>query len=259
MTVYIHIGTVKTGTTTIQNFLFKNGSILKNNYGFIYPLTFLRNNHHWNIVDFVLNESQRLGKSEEYSKLQTKLKNEINSSKCQKIIFSTEGITREFYNKKYIKFFKSFLSELGINQFYIIVYFRETIDFISSFSSQNIKAGILHETDRLKPIEHKLKFAFDYRWILENYSEIFGKQNIIVRLFDKREFYQQDLLKDFINAIGLEWDEDFFIPERQNECLDLLGIELQRRLNKIYPNFYFNEISCRIKNRNTNRQFFVDI
>ncbi|MCH3853158.1 acyl carrier protein, partial [Campylobacter jejuni] len=62
---------------------------------------------------------------------------------------------------------------------------------------------------------------------------MFGKENIIVRLFNKNEFYQGDLLKDFIHSIGLEWDNKFRIPERENETLDLIGFELQGRLNKL--------------------------
>ncbi|HEF9443591.1 TPA: hypothetical protein SBX48_001983, partial [Campylobacter coli] len=53
------------------------------------------------------------------------------------------------------------------------------------------------------------------------------------RLFDNNEFYQGDLLKDFIHSIGLEWDDEFIIPPKQNESLDLLGIELLRRVNSI--------------------------
>ncbi|MCV3554124.1 hypothetical protein L8X50_08235, partial [Campylobacter sp. CNRCH_2013_0898h] len=61
----------------------------------------------------------------------------------------------------------------------------------------------------------------------------FGKENLIVRLFDNNEFYQGDLLKDFIHSIDLEWDDEFIIPPKQNESLDLLGIELLRRLNSL--------------------------
>ncbi|EOG1381512.1 hypothetical protein ACK3EZ_001444 [Campylobacter coli] len=72
-----------------------------------------------------------------------------------------------------------------------------------------------------------------YKTICKNYINVFGKENIIVRLFDKNEFYQGDLLKDFIHSIGLEWDNKFRIPERENETLDLIGFELQGRLNKL--------------------------
>ncbi|EIK8387069.1 hypothetical protein LKT03_001718 [Campylobacter coli] len=73
----------------------------------------------------------------------------------------------------------------------------------------------------------------NHKQTLQWWGEIFGKENLIVRLFDNNEFYQGDLLKDFIHSIGLEWDDEFIIPPKQNESLDLLGIELLRRVNSI--------------------------
>ncbi|EIX7824910.1 hypothetical protein MK959_001435 [Campylobacter coli] len=75
------------------------------------------------------------------------------------------------------------------------------------------------------------------------WGEVFGKENLIVRLFDKNEFYQGDLLKDFIHSIGLEWDDEFIIPPKQNESLDLLGIELLKRTNKSYKHLLPSTIS----------------
>ncbi|EFD4852404.1 hypothetical protein HG276_001828, partial [Campylobacter coli] len=62
-------------------------------------------------------------------------------------------------------------------------------------------------------------------------------ENLIVRLFDKSEFYQGDLLKDFVHSIGLKWDNEFVIPPKQNESLDLIGVEILRRVNNLLPLF----------------------
>ncbi|EAK5530448.1 hypothetical protein B4R09_06985 [Campylobacter lari] len=45
---------------------------------------------------------------------------------------------------------------------------------------------------------------------------MFKKKHIkksIIRLFDKSEYYQGDLLKDFIYSIGMKWDGDFKYPK----------------------------------------------
>ncbi|RTI89738.1 hypothetical protein C3I03_08485, partial [Campylobacter jejuni] len=75
------------------------------------------------------------------------------------------------------------------------------------------------------------KTICNYKQTLENWINVFQKENIIVKLFDKNEFYQGDLLKDFINTIGLEWDDNFIIPDKQNETLDLLGMEILNHFN----------------------------
>ncbi|EJJ5688518.1 hypothetical protein ACI6F7_001907 [Campylobacter coli] len=83
----------------------------------------------------------------------------------------------------------------------------------------------------------------NHKQTLQWWGEVFGKENLIVRLFDKNEFYQGDLLKDFIHSIGLEWDDEFIIPPKQNESLDLLGIELLKRTNKSYKHLLPSTIS----------------
>ena len=40
------------------------------------------------------------------------------------------------------------------------------------------------------------------------------------------------MLKDFTHHLGIEWDEEFSLKQHKNESFNLLGIELQSRLNK---------------------------
>ncbi|HEC1786690.1 TPA: hypothetical protein R1733_001557, partial [Campylobacter lari] len=75
----------------------------------------------------------------------------------------------------------------------------------------------------------------DYKKLLCRWQKFFGKENTIVRLFNQNEFYQGDLLKDFVHSIDLKWDDEFVIPPKQNESLDLIGIELLKRINKYLP------------------------
>ncbi|EAL9771614.1 hypothetical protein D0772_01280 [Campylobacter lari] len=257
MTAYVHIGTVKTGTTSIQKFLHNNYDVLCKQ-GILYPKSFRKSFQHWDLVDLVLfcaenhcknlNDIKDIYFSEQIEKIKEELVN-----KNVKVLFSSEGITRELYDRKHIKILKMILRNLGFKQIYILLYIRNCLEFIPSFSSQNIKGGIIHQTDTICAKDHLLKFAFDYRWIIRNYMYIFHKENVIVKLFSKNEFYNRDLLKDFIHSIGHKWCNDFAIPKKENESLNLLGIELQRRINKLYSNIYFNEISCKPKMYNIER------
>ncbi|HGG0145753.1 TPA: hypothetical protein ACJE62_001947, partial [Campylobacter coli] len=81
----------------------------------------------------------------------------------------------------------------------------------------------------------KSKILSDYKQTLQWWGEIFGKENLIVRLFNKNEFYRGDLLKDFIYSVDLKWDEKFQIPIKENETLDLIGFELLSRVNRLKP------------------------
>ncbi|MCV3538171.1 hypothetical protein L8Y19_03550 [Campylobacter lari] len=227
MVAYVHIGTPKTGTTTIQNFLFENRSKLKQNK-FLYPLSIEKDKQHWKLVTLSC-EFQK--KADSYNNVFfDKLKNEIDDKIST--IFSSEGFVWSIGDKKNILGLKNLLILLGFTKIFIILYIRNPADLMISFSSQDIKNAHQYISYETSPEKHFKKYNFDYKWICESWGEVFGKENLIVRLFDKNEFYQGDLLKDFIHSIGLEWDDEFIIPPKQNESLDLLGIELLRRTNK---------------------------
>ncbi|EIP3545363.1 hypothetical protein LSE41_001034, partial [Campylobacter jejuni] len=119
---------------------------------------------------------------------------------------------------------------------------RNTSDLLVSLSTQLIKTNYNSIPCFINPWEYDRQYIFNNQWICQRYSEIFGKENLIVRLFDKNEFYQGDLLKDFIHTIGLKWDGRFVIPSKQNESLDLIGIEFCKALNIKNNNYNFVEL-----------------
>ncbi len=240
MTAYVHIGTVKTGSTSIQYLLNRNRSILAKQ-GFYYPQSMIFLDRH-RIIKMILEEyiqnssnskytqiSQCI-KTEKYKILIQNLKKEINLNRDKKILFSDEGFSWWFSHKEKVKVVRKFFSEIGFTKIIIILYLREFQDFFISLSSQDIKDNGIFKTNLLAKENPNIN-SYDYSYICKNYSEVFGKENIIVRLFDKNEFYQGDLIKDFLNIINLKWDDNFMLPPRTNESLDLLGFELQRRLN----------------------------
>ncbi|WP_257004547.1 hypothetical protein [Helicobacter pullorum] len=73
----------------------------------------------------------------------------------------------------------------------------------------------------------------NYKNLLECFKFSKTKTNMeyIVRLFDKNEFKDGDLLKDFAAVIGLEWDDNFKYPQFTNETLNMLGFEILSRAN----------------------------
>ncbi|HEC1784728.1 TPA: hypothetical protein R1727_001135, partial [Campylobacter lari] len=237
MTAYVHIGTEKTGTTTIQQFLLENYNLLlKQNM--VYPKSFLKGNQHWWIADLACDVT--LNKVDDFRKIilngdYLSVINEINQHRDKRFIFSSEGICRNCFCKEHIYNLSNIFKIFGFDKIYVVLYIREISEFIRSYSVQNIQGWAHFNTDKIIPSMHPRIYSFDFKRILEDFSEVFGKENLIVKLFDKCEFYQGDLLKDFIYNINLQWDEKFIIPQKRNKSLDLLGIELQRRLNKIFP------------------------
>ena len=241
MTAYVHIGTEKTGTTSIQYFLAKNDeNWLKK--GFMYVESIRKNGQHWVLTDLlnihclkVKNEQQKLF----YQDRMEKLKQEVRENKNKIFIFSSEGLTwaLDLTQIKPVKALNDLLYSLGFSDIKIILYLRNQADLMVSASSENIKSHQPFYAANTSPSKFtKTPHTYDFKNIIQKYGEVFGKENLIVRLFDKNEFKDGDLLKDFVDAIGLKWDDSFIIPENQNETLDLIGFELGKRINSHFKN-----------------------
>ncbi|EOJ1873175.1 hypothetical protein ACM2HW_001763 [Campylobacter coli] len=240
MKAYIHIGTPKTGTTVIQKFFKLNRSKILNKY-ILYPKT-VGDEHHQTLAGFAYNISRltthrkhlKLYNNYEYINYRKKILKKLKEEICgiNEIVFSSE-VFQEQLSKREIYRLKKYLIFLGFTEVKIIVYLRNTPELFKSLCSMFCKNNEKSIINLLPYDNSRIHHICNHKQTLQWWGEVFGKENLIVRLFDKNEFYQGDLLKDFIHSIGLEWDDEFIIPPKQNESLDLLGIELLRRVNSI--------------------------
>ncbi len=240
MKAYIHIGTPKTGTTVIQKFFKLNRSKILNKY-ILYPKT-VGDEHHQTLAGFAYNISRltthrkhlKLYNNYEYINYRKKILKKLKEEICgiNEIVFSSE-VFQEQLSKREIYRLKKYLIFLGFTEVKIIVYLRNTPELFKSLCSMFCKNNEKSIINLLPYDNSRIHHICNHKQTLQWWGEIFGKENLIVRLFDNNEFYQGDLLKDFIHSIGLEWDDEFIIPPKQNESLDLLGIELLRRVNSI--------------------------
>ncbi|EJA9300066.1 hypothetical protein MUK15_001815 [Campylobacter coli] len=253
MIAYIHIGVEKTGSTSIQEFLYHNkDNIFKQNYFFPQSIG-LKN--HWDLAFLaysmdkkdsyiLINSLKNLQDIREHKKnILSKLKAEIKHA--ENIVFTSELLQSRLDHKKEIIRLKKILYMLNVKKIFVIFYIRDPLDMFKSLCSEAIKwgeidsfkllkKGLQYESGFKKNLSH-FNYICNYKQTIQWWQQIFGKENLIVRLFDKSEFYQGDLLKDFVHSIGLKWDNEFVIPPKQNESLDLIGVELLKRINQYLP------------------------
>lgn len=241
MTAYLHIGTTNTGNQEKQGFLMQNEDKLLEK-GYIYPKSLRVANRHWALVDIVLelvekegilNEARVLDRVENQRVLRTleNFKAESALHRDKKFIFSAEGIVWDFSTKKHIEILGRVMKELGFKQVYIMVYFRDTLGYLNSHCSQDHKNNLGYYSADFAPANHPRKYIFDYEWICKSHAEVFGDENLIVRLL-REDYVGGSLLKDFVYHLGLEWDESFVLKQTKNESFNLLGMELMSRLNQ---------------------------
>ena len=236
----IHIGTEKTGTSTIQKFLGLNRSELirqgfkipistrEGNFGenqrwfpaFFYPSHFTD--------DFITNnfgDNANLRKKKIFNKLEV-FKNEIIKSNAKKYIISSEHLSSRLKEVNSIATLKDEMLDL-FDDIEILLYIRNPINHAISQISTEAKSGrdIISqyknggEINFLNPL--KFSKVFNLKELIEKWELVFSRDKIKVNIFDVNQFPENDLLKDFCKSCEIIFSDKFKIPFRENDSLNL--------------------------------------
>ena len=243
-TLYVHIGTTKTGTTAIQSFCIDNQETL-NQQGYCYPLFPYRypDVSERRNARFLLEEaSDRQGGifREGMDKIRELFQTFSN------IIVSDEGIWSAPYEQRVTMWraLKAEAKEAGF-QIRIIVYLRRQDTYLISGWNQMVKSGIGNSAgvawkDYVNDLVHINKMY--YATHLKKLSAFFGKKNLIVRRFEPKHFAGGSIYADFLQAVGLELTDEFKIEQpMRNTRLAGNTHEIQRVLNgmpEMTPSFH---------------------
>ncbi|EAK0951527.1 hypothetical protein A0Z28_00705 [Campylobacter lari] len=183
---------------------------------------------------FVIKKSKTSGLTAEDTEKLNLFRKEICG--FQKIVISSELLYDSLIDFDCILHCKNILKELGFKKIKIIIYLREPAELFQSICSQSIKNCYdQHVCFKLPEYSGILSHRCSYSKNLLNWKQVFGKENLIVRLFDKNELIEQNLLKDFISCLDINWNDRFVIPGKTNESLDVIGSEILSRINKKLP------------------------
>ena len=241
MRATVHIGTTKTGTTSIQHFLHANRGLLLEQ-GCLYPQCLLhpvlakaRGLYHHNLLAMQLMR----GAPDRYL---APLRSELAAAAdCRQLLISAENFSAYMQHGEQLGRLQAFLRQLGCSEVHIVVWLRESGAWFASMCSESLRAGE-HAEHHLQPPRDNPQYRFwlDYRALLQRWSAAFGREALIVRLFEHGCLVQGDLLHDAAEAFDLRWDERFTLPPRVNESLNLLEMELLRVLNNLLPGATYN-------------------
>ena len=225
----IHVGTPKTGTTSLQTYLDKKQRKLRGK-GILYPhnLEKLQNStapkHQWFEKNLVTTHLENF--LENFKNIISQVKKDTHT-----IILSSEGIYNYWWD--FPDQSKDILCELSkLFDIKIWVWFRDPLEFIESYYKQCIRNPQVESN----PCYGKdLSFAemLDIKWFSQhlNYQgfvtecqTLFGKNNVSVFK------YQADVVQELIQKLGLATPHDNPTP-RQNKSLNSASIKLLRTIN----------------------------
>ncbi|MEO1191490.1 MAG: hypothetical protein AAFY02_07025 [Pseudomonadota bacterium] len=211
MTIYLHAGTPKTGTTALQNFLETNKKLIEE-AGYKLP-SFVEGPNHRELAGYALDDSNitplkiemRLTDSEAIrhfrGSIDEQFSEEIDST--SDYIFTSEYCTAYLHTRPELERLRQLLTSTG-QDIKVVIYFREPAEYLASTYSTLIKNGGTHPL-RL-PNERALKTKYNYFFICRNWSSVFGREAIIPRPFVRSDLSGGTIEKDFLELLGVPND-----------------------------------------------------
>jgi Sulfotransferase family len=239
--LYLHIGMGKTGTTALQNFFWENRKSLAS-HGVHYPeLGVMSNAHHLlspHIPRFLEDQWEFLSVQDWAPQLaEVDQPSALLSSEL--MAWAEESKARKFCAQVSAWF-----------DVYVVVYLRRQDNIIMASYNQQIKAG--PQKRRIDLIYRKQLERFDYLKILAPWADSLEPGKVIVRPYEREQFYQGDIRRDFMHHVfrmNLD-DEQFSLQQgNSNPRLSLAAGEYKRMVNNLVKdpadNERFNQLLMR--------------
>ncbi|WP_300319023.1 hypothetical protein [Idiomarina sp.] len=229
----LHIGTGKTGSTTIQEamaMLRDNGDL----QGLSYPK--IANNKHHNRLCTLVMPHERIRRD-----IKTKYPEENGIYKefverVESLFYESANesdnlvLSGEFfcgYTPDEIKKFKELLIGLGFSDIKVLLYFRDPCSLYLSQIQQRIKAS--------SRFSNPYKYQFDYPGLYKRWRDEF--EDVTVRHFDRSVLIGNDVVDDFLSVTNDYFGTSLRKPANlkpTNESLTVAGMLVQHDYRKTF-------------------------
>ena len=250
-TLYLHIGTPKTGTTALQNFLPANEEVLEQ-HGICYPdfgfryagLGVHRNGHFLVTCNYKDEFGNRVPEKEEADYQEGLRKLEEVGKRFPKIILSDEGIWKQSITDRenFWERLNKDLKRIGFD-IKIVVYFRRQNLFVQSHWAQKIKEGGKYDFHEYLESPVFTEYPLDYYEYMHMLASIFGKEALIIRVFEKKQFTGENhtIQEDFLNIFNLKMSDGFVVEQAvYNTSFEGDYLKIKEILNNL-PEFKSNK------------------
>ncbi len=236
MDLTLHIGSGKTGTSSIQHFMNRNrdrlaelGHLYPESPGrtrharlglFIKPDALLGNTPSWRRQGFASPDDFR-------KSFQDKLIAEINASGLSRVLLSDEALYGSPNDA--LRQLRSFTDGIA-ERVRVVVYLRRQDDHLISRYQQVVKIGDLRRLGEWA--QQDFGQTYDYRAKLGTWQRLVEPTELVVRRFERDSFVDGSLFQDFLDTVGIaaRADELEHVSNR-NESLDANAVEFLRLLN----------------------------
>jgi len=230
----LHIGSEKTGTASLHKFLDVNREQLNRHSltYFCHPSSYYSQHSkaHSPIVASFLPEPPDFispGEHVDNQRMLAELKSDLSAEK-RNVIISSEHFSSRLRSQVDIEKLRDAMRSFHV---YVIFYMRSQYELYFSSYSTAVINGRREPPDfaELSPDNPYL----NYVRLLEPWTCVFGKENIVVRDYD--HLVGGDICADFLQLIGIRDHSGFKKTSRSNRSLGKNSAEIIRRLNAFFP------------------------
>lgn len=245
MKAIVHIGAPKTGSSSIQEFLFLNHvRLAQQGFRFHRNVDGRGSQYEYALAAMTRTDMMIPGEVEQIRYYARTIDEQRRNSepyvrelekfpkrwKEPVAIFSSEHFLPWLSTPKAVSALHEMFSNIFDDVRYV-VYFRSQFDSIVSSYSERVKRGLDITLDEF--ITRRLKrlniFGPANRWL-----NVVGRENLEVRLLDRSFLHGGDVIHDFCHVCGISFD-GLEMPPRVNESLSATGAECMRALNRWIP------------------------
>lgn len=233
--IFLHIGTHKTATTTIQAGCIENHASLLES-GWLYPATGIFLYGHHNIAWEFLTDHHPLSwnQIEAWAQFRPKLGGmndllaEINASPAQNVILSSENFDQ--FPTQCIHSLRDSLTDYQVE---IVVFLREQGAFLQSAWAQFVKTGYITQDfysfieEKLSSRDEVLRYFGAYDLFLKPWINSFGKEHV-----HPIPFGGENIFHNFLEQCEVPISGAYEVPEDQNVSPGHKTLEMIRYLTK---------------------------
>ncbi len=243
LSLFIHTGTHKTGTTAIQRFLKANRkNFASKGFGIAGLNPSERSQIKQIAKSYCTNQKVEQATfeydpiAESINRCQRKCNKKLHSFIISWEGFSGQHLDGYLNNKGFAKFIAQYKQKFEIKS---ITFFRKQDDFIESAYTQKVKHGYTQTFDYY--LEHVEISGFNWLQMTKNYEEELGRDNVIIARYGKDYFENKtSILKDFVKYLGLIPNEFDLTASNKTSAISNPGwprniVEVTRELNARIP------------------------
>tara|TARA_B110000003_G_C16590246_1_gene511516 strand:+ start:288 stop:1355 length:1068 start_codon:yes stop_codon:yes gene_type:complete len=237
----VHIGQHKTGSSSIQDALIKNSLLLRENNLYFFSKKpngdIDGSTNEWVDQSWHYENINQIRNPEEFALQASKLPGNVIIS-AESFSWVDNIASLELFKKNLNFYFKNVI---------IIVYIRRQDKQIISHYQEETKGGV-HQppynfypsgNTSIPPYEKYFDKYLDYYYRLSRWGDVFGDQNITIRIFEKNELYKNDVVLDFFKILGIY---ENIISSRINESWSFQQTKVGFLMSNIRMNKYLKKI-----------------